>query len=173
MATQHGVLQALWGEVRPAVEARVGAAVRPYVALVNRHKPGEALALFQRTISSPATDQREALLSVARRISGSGLDTTGADADALQAFIWGKVMDHTALRWANCRLLLDEPFVDRLWLLRRGRWVFFRWTGEAFVGTSLTDVQAAVSAGRLSEAEAMLTVSVCGRSHPNPKLAGG
>ncbi len=171
MATQHGVLQALWGEVRPAVEARVGETVRPYVALVNRHKATEALALFQKTLSSPATAQREALLSFARRALGGGLEDTDVNADALRTLIWGQLMGHRALQWANCRLLLDEPFVDRVWLLRGGRWVFYRWTGDAFVGTSLADVRTTAAVGRLSEAEAMLTVSVCGQSYPNPKLS--
>ena len=171
MATQHGVLQALWGEVRPAVEARVGTAVRPYITLVNRHKPAEALALFQKTLSSPATSQREALLSLAHRALCGGLDTSDADADTLRAMIWERVIDQGTPQWANCRLLLDEPYVDRVWLLRGGRWVFYRWTGDAFVGTSLADVRTAVEGCRVSEAEAMLTVSVCSRSYINPKLS--
>lgn len=168
MATEQGILQALWGEVRPAVEARSEALVRPCVALINRHKTEAALARIAEVLASPADREREVWQGIARRALGLELPDPGGNAP--RAGLWRDLVAAAPARWANCRLFLDEPLPDRLWLPRRGSWILYRWDGTRFAGASLDQVRERVSAGRLGAVDAMLSVRVCGVELPNPKL---
>jgi hypothetical protein len=169
MATEQGILQALWGEIRPAVEARTGALVRPFVALVNRHKTAEALLKFRETLSAPPAQEGFALSGLIAR-SGISAPPPGLALCDLRCWVWDALLRSDPQRWGNCRLFLDDPLPDRVWLLRRGEWVFYRWSGERFVGTILAQMRSQVEAGLLSADESMLTISVGGVSLPNPKL---
>ena len=169
MATEQGILQALWGEIRPAIEARAGALVQPYVALVNRHKTPEALLKFREALSAPPAQEAYALTGLIAR-AGVPAPAPGLARRDLRRWVWDALVRSDPQRWGNCRLFLDDPLPDRIWLLRRGEWVFYRWSGERFVGTILAQIRRQVEAGLLSADESMLTISVGGVSLPNPKL---
>ncbi len=169
MATERGVLQALWGEVRAAVEARHGLELRPFVALVNRHKTADALLRFHETLLAPPDLEEQALSGLLRR-AGIASPPPELPESELRGYVWTSLLRANPQRWGNCRLFLDEPSPDRVWLLRKGEWVFYRWRGNRFAGTILSQVRRQVEAGLLTEAEAMLTVSVDRISLPNPKL---
>lgn len=170
MATEHGILQALWGEVRPAVEARIGTDVRRFVAVLKRRKTVELLALMAETLAGPAGQETEALQSLAKRALGPGAKGLPADAPSLRRIIWSELRERSDPRWANCRLLLDDPLPDRIWLFRHGRWIFYRWLAGRFIGATVAQVEEEVNAGKLSAAEAMLILGVGGAACPNPKL---
>lgn len=169
MATEHGILQALWGEIRPAVEARTGALVKPFVALVNRHKTPEALLKFRDALSAPPAQEEYALSGL---IARSGISAPPPDLPLtdFRLRVWDALVRSDPQRWGNCRLFLDDPLPDRIWLLRKGVWVLYRWAGGRFDGTVLPQVRGQVKAGQLSEGAAMLTISVSGVTLPNPKL---
>ena len=169
MATEQGILQALWGEMRAAMEARNGLELRPFVGLVNRHKTVEALLRFRETLVKPANLEEQALAGLLRR---AGISPPPRDLPplGLRGYVWDALLRSSPQRWGNCRLFLDEPLPDRIWLLRRGEWVFYRWSGERFVGTILAQMRSQVESGLLSAGEAMLTVTVGGVPLPNPKL---
>jgi hypothetical protein len=169
MATEQGILQALWGEIRPAVEARAGAEVRPFVALVNRHKTAEVLLRFSEALSAPPNQEGYALTGL---IARSGIPAPSRDVPepGLRAQVWEALVQSDPQRWGNCRLFLDDPLPDRIWLLRKGVWVLYRWAGDRFVGTPLSQVRGQVEAGQFSGMETMLTISVSGVALPNPKL---
>lgn len=169
MATEQGILQALWGEVRPAVEARAGAEVKPFVALVNRHKTAEALFKFREALLAPPNQEGYALSGLVAR-SGVPAPPRDLPVRELRGQVWEALVRSNPQRWGNCRLFLDEPFPDRIWLLRKGVWVLYRWTGERFAGIPIAQVRGQVEAGNLTAGEAMLTLSVTGVSLPNPKL---
>jgi hypothetical protein len=169
MATEQGILQALWGEIRQAVEARTGALVRPFVALVNRHKTAEALLKLAEALSAPPTREEYALSGL---IARSGIPAPSQDLSPsdLRCRVWEALLRSDPQRWGNCRLFLDDPLPDRIWLLRKGVWVLYRWVGDRFVGTPLSQVRTQVEAGQFSRMETMLTTSVSGVALPNPKL---
>ncbi len=168
MATEQGILQALWGEVRPAIETRSSDLVRPCVALINRHKTAEALSRFAEVLALPAERELEVLASLSRRALGRR--APNPNGNAARAGLWRDLVAAAPERWANCRVFLDEPLPDRVWLLRRGSWILYRWDGTRFAGASLDQVRERVSAGRLGAADAMLSVRVYGVELPNPKL---
>jgi len=169
MATEQGILQALWGEMRAAVEARHGLELRPFVSLVNRHRTAEALLRFGETLLAPPKLEEQALSGLIRR-AGIPPPPRGLPENGLRGFVWDSLLESNPQRWGNCRLFLDEPLHDRVWLLRKREWVFYRWRGDRFVGTILAQVRSQVDAGLLTAGEAMLTISVSGASLPNPKL---
>jgi hypothetical protein len=169
MATEQGILQALWGEIRPAVEARTGALVRPFVALLNRHKTQEALLNFRKALSAPPAQEAYALSGLIAR-SGISPPPLGLPLSDCRCQVWDALVRSNPQRWGNCRLFLDDPLPDRIWLVRRGAWVLYRWSGERFVGTPLPQMRGQVEAGQISEGAAMLTISVSGAALPNPKL---
>lgn len=169
MATEQGILQALWGEMRAAMEARNGLELRPFVALVNRHKTVEALLRFRETLLKTPNLEEQALFGLLRR-AGIPLPPRDLPALGLRGYVWDSLIQSSPQRWGNCRLFLDEPLPDRIWLLRRGERVFYRWNGERFVGTILAQMRSQVEAGLLSSGEAMLTISMNGVPLPNPKL---
>lgn len=167
MATEQGVLQALWGEVKPAVEARGEEAVRGCVALVRRHKTAEALAQFAEALSLPPADERAAMAALARRTVGASPQEP-LSPPALRRWLWKAAVTADARRWATCRLLLDDPLPDRIWLFRERGWKFYRWTGTRFLGTPLAAVLEEVAAGRHTAAETLLSLSVGGETLANP-----
>jgi|WetSurMetagenome_2_1015567.scaffolds.fasta_scaffold09633_6 hypothetical protein len=169
MATEQGILQALWGEVRPAVEARSEDFVRRCVALVNRHKTGEALTRFAETLAQPTTREAEVLAGISRRALGGCLAPDAGSPEA-RARLWQELTHRAPERWTTCRLFLDDPLPDRVWLFRRGVWVFYRWDGDRFAGFSLPQVREGVAAGRLSAVETMLELRVGGLTFANPKI---
>ncbi len=170
MATEHGILQALWGEVRPAVEARAGTDVRRFVAVLKRRKTADLLALMAETLAGPSVQEAEVLRSLAKRALGPGAKGLPTDAPSLRRTIWSELRERSDPRWANCRLLLDDPLPDRVWLFRHGRWIFYRWLAGRFSGATVAQVEEEVDAGKLSAAEAMLILGVGGTAYPNPKL---
>jgi len=169
MATEQGILQALWGEIRPAVEARAGGLVKPFVALVNRHKTADALLKFREALSAAPAREEYALSGLIAR-SGIPAPAPNLALCDLRCRLWDALLRSDPQRWGNCRLFLDDPLPDRIWLLRKGVWVFYRWVGERFVGTPLSQLRGQVEAGQFSERAAMLTISVSGVALPNPKL---
>lgn len=169
MATEQGILQALWGEVRPAVEARSEDLVRPCVALVNRHKTEAALARFAEVLAKPTAREDEVLSGIARRILGEDPVPSKGGPEA-RTTLWQALVRLDPGRWATCRLFLDDPMPDRIWLFRRGVWVFYRWDGTRFAGFSLDQVQERISAGHLSSADAMLDLRVGGATFAHPKV---
>lgn len=169
MATEQGILQALWGEVRPAVEARSEDSVRRCVALVNRHKTGEALARFAETLAQPPAREAEVLAGISRRALGE-CPAPNAEGPGARLGLWQELTRSAPDRWATCRLFLDAPLLDRIWLFRRGVWVFYRWDGARFAGFSLPQVREGVAAGRLSAADALLELHVGGTAFANPKI---
>jgi hypothetical protein len=171
MATEQGILQALWGEVRPAVEARSEDLVRPCVALVNRRKTPEALARFAEVLAQPAARETEVLSGISRRALGEELVRASGSRETRVA-LWRALVGHAPGRWATCRLFLDDPLPDRIWLLRRGVWVFYRWDGNRFAGFSRPQVRERVASGRLSAADALLDLRVGGAAFTNPEVPG-
>jgi hypothetical protein len=169
MATEQGILQALWGEVRPAVEARSEELLRSCVAPVNRHKTAAALARFAEVLAQPATREAEVLAGIARRaLDGDSIQQPGGPETVVG--LWQALVRRAPERWATCRLFLDDPQPDRIWLFRRGGWVFYRWDGARFAGFSLPQVRERVAAGHISAADAMLELPVGGTAFANPKL---
>jgi hypothetical protein len=169
MATEQGILQALWGEVRPAVEARSEDLVRSCVAPVNRHKTDAALARFAEVLAQPATREAEVLAGIARRAL-DGVSGQPPGGPQTRSGLWQSLVQRNPERWATCRLFLDDPQPDRIWLFRRGVWVFYRWDGARFAGFSLEQVRDLVAAGHLSAADAMLELRVGGTTFANPKV---
>jgi hypothetical protein len=173
MATQTGILQALWAEVRPAVEARDPAAARSLARLVGRGKCPEAIETWRQILKEPPGQEAQALLWTARRAQLPRDEGTAGDPASLRQEIWERVVSARLPVLMNCRLLLDDPHPDRVWLHRHGDWILYRWDGHRFLGTPLPRVlrEAAGSAERRQEA--LLDVSVSGRVRLNPKLPPG
>ena len=89
---------------------------------------------------------------------------------ALRMVLWEESLKSQRPVLMNCRLFFDEPSPDRVWLLRRGRWVLYRWDGKRMAGTSLEQIRAKVAEDRNSARDLLLEVGVCGRAFDNPKL---
>lgn len=170
MATETGVLQALWAEVRPAVEARDPALCRPISRLVNRGKSAEALRRFEEVLDLPPTREGEALSRVAALLGAEGLISGLSHPSQIKLRLWTEVTGSRRPVLLNCRLFFDEPYSDRIWLQRHGRWILYRWDGARMAGTSLAGIRAKVAADPTSEGELLMVVSVCQQPFQNPKL---
>lgn len=173
MATQTGILQALWAEVRPAVEARDPSAAGVLARLVNRGKCAEALAAMRAILEMPAGNELQALAWIARRL-GLPAEAAGGRAPAeLRERIWQRLSSAPLPSLLNCRLLLDEPMPDRVWLHRHGSWIFYAWEGGRFQGRPLDRVRRAAGRDTRLASAFLLQVSVNGRLYLNPKLPPG
>ncbi len=170
MATQTGILQALWAEVRPAVEARDPSAAQALARLVNRGKCGEALSEWRRVLDSPAVREAEALHWIARRASLSVTVGTPEDRAGLREAILERAISAQAHSLMNCRLLLDDPLPDRVWLRRHGAWILYLWKGERFEGLRLEHARRLADADAARQVDLLLLLSVNGRLLANPKL---
>jgi hypothetical protein len=169
MATEQGILQALWGEVRPAVEARSLELVRPCIALINRRKTGAALERFADILAQPPEREAAVLSELSERLLGTTV-AIASDETARRRKLWAAFVARAPARWATCRLFLDRPLPDRIWLERHGRWILYRWAGTRFLGTPLATILQEASTGAISREDAMLTVSVGGVTQTNPAL---
>ncbi len=170
MATQKGVLQALWGEVRPAVEARRPDECRHLVRLVNRGKAGEAIARWTAALLDPCTREGAVLERLARRY---GLDPGGSPdggSDAARARLLEAARRKPAPALLNSRLLLDDPLPDRVWLLRGGGWKLYVFDGTRFAGVPLEAALESVRTRKAEPGALLLELRVSGRTLPNPKL---
>jgi hypothetical protein len=170
MATETGVLQALWAEVRPAIEARDPALCRPLSKLVNRGKSAEALQRFREALDLPPNRELEVLRRIAAMLGSEGLIAHHAQPLEVRSLVWEEVLKKQRPVLMNCRVFFDEPFPDRLWLQRRGRWILYRWDGARMGGTCLEEVRAKVAEDRNFAKALLVEVSVCGKPFVNPKL---
>jgi hypothetical protein len=170
MATLKGVLQCLWAEVRPAVEARRPDLWRPMARLVNRGKAAEAIAQWTKVLEEPPVLEEEVLRRLARR-HAVALPAPGSSTPAaIRRVLWSECLASRVPGLLNCRLLLDDPMPDRVWLHRRGSWVLYRFDGARFPGIPLARAQALVDEGRGGPEELLLVVRADGALLPNPKL---
>lgn len=169
MATDTGVLQALWSEVKPAVEARDAGLCKGLSRLVNRGKAAEAMGRWSEVLEAPPSPTAEVWQRLARRLS-LRLDEASHDVAELKPLFWGEVLRQMPPSLLNCRLLLDDAMADSVWLHRHGAWVYYRWTGLRFLGTPLDPLLKTVDSGTADPRDFMLRLVVCGVDHPNPKL---
>lgn len=170
MATLKGILQSLWGEVRPAVEARRPDLCRELARMVNRGKAAEALAQWASVLEGPPHREEEVLRRLARRY-GVELPLPGARSlQDLRRQFWAECVQRPVPTLLNCRLLFDDPLPDRIWLHRSGAWILYRFDGARFPGMPLSQARARAEEGCADPAELMLVVPMDGELHPNPKL---
>jgi len=173
MATQKGILQALWGEVRPAVEARRPDLCRSLVRLVNRGRAIEAIALWTSALAERPEFETQALGRLARRHGVDLPEDAAADTRRARTALRTEAFDRPIPALQNCRLLMDGPHADRIWLHRGGSWKLYRFDGARFLGTPLSRVEAEVEAGGFDPADCLMELRLEGRACPNPKLASG
>lgn len=169
VATDTGVLQALWSEVKPAVEARDARLCKGLSRLVNRGKAAEAIGRWSEVLEAPPSPTAEVWQRLARDLS-LRLSEASPDVAVLKPLFWGEVLRQRPPSLLNCRLFLDDGMADSVWLRRHGAWVFYRWTGLRFLGTPLDPLLGAVDSGTADPNDLMLRLRISGVDHPNPKL---
>ncbi len=169
MATDTGVLQALWSEVRPAVEARDPSLCKPLSRMVNRGKAAEAIARWTEVLEGPPSPTAVVWDRMARDLALHPSDAPRGS-DELRNLLWREVLLQKPPALLNCRLLLDEAYLDSVWLRRHGSWIFYRWNGLRFLGTPLDPLLHTVDVGAAAATDYMLQLRVCGTDYPNPKL---
>jgi hypothetical protein len=170
MATDAGILQALWHELKPAIEARAQTLDKRLIRMVSKGKAAEAIPAFADLLQAPVTNAAAAIRWVE---TSAGIRTDIAevsDFHAVRQMVWQEIIESRCEPLYNCRLFFDEPYPERIWLFRHGSWILYRWSGERFTGARLREVLEKVEKDAGCRLQSLLDVKVCGKVYPNPKL---